>query len=356
MKKFIIGVTLLSFISTANLVSAKEKLNIQDDIQGAERQVMEQVMQNMSPEEQENVIYVDENGKVYANKSELKKEVEKLTKIKDNLFEDGKGNRFAFPDQGEKPTENKVPSVLANSALVNPFSYFKKDPVKILSASYPSLSGGTGPYRRVFSKPNYTWASAYAYLPGGTDMVDNNAAGGNGDTGYVYTGGWGNTGSAVDAGFMHGTTNHDWAPMLQINGSAYGQTPRLSESQNVFLKFWVSGTGQISMYFAGIEKSTGLQITRTYVYSAPGFSTTGGNIIKRMTTIGQTTESFTTGSHIRNVHWYSTYIGTSSTSNHAWVSTDQATDSFSGYHSYPNSTVVTVSYVNAGEETDNINL
>lgn len=361
MKRIMVGAMLLSIVSSGfNMPTTFGKSeeynksdivqsNISKNIQGVERQVIAQAMEGLEIEDQENVIYVAGDGTVYANKPELKNEVEKFKKISENVFEDSQGNRYALPAQTERPTTS--PFTVATS------TYTQEDETDIgvkLAAPYPTLSGGTGPYRRVFSKPSYSWSSAYVYLPGGTNIKDSNGPGQNGDAGFVYLGGWGRSGSAVDAGFIHGSTYSDWAPMIQINGNALGQTVRLAEAQNVYLKFLVPANDKIAMAFSGIQKSTGTQISRTYIYDVSGFSVSGGNIMKRMTTIGQSVENFKTGSYIKNVHWYNTNIGLSDSSYHPWTSVDQATDSYSGYHSYPDSTKVTVNFVNAGEETDSI--
>lgn len=362
--------TFLSILSTGNLASASDtsqeafdktaisiQSNISASIQGTERQIIANAMQGLSLEDQKNVIYITEDGTIYANKPELKDTVEKFKKINANLFEDSQGNRYALPAQTEKPNfvgSTPPTTTMSTYGLTDEPFILNNDSINIFTAPYPPLDGKTGPYRRVFSKPNYAWSSAYVYLPGGSNIKDSNGPNTIGDAGFVYLGGWGNTGSAVDAGFIHGSTNSDWAPMIQINGTPYGQSERLSEAQNAYLKFLVNANNKIAMAYSAIKKSTGTQISQTFVMDAPGFSLSGGNIMKRMTTIGQKTQNMYSGSYIKNVHWYNTLIGLSDSSYHAWSSSDQATDDYSGYHTYPDSTKVTVNFVNAGEETDTI--
>lgn len=75
-----------------------------------------------------------------------------------------------------------------------------------------------------------------------------------------------------------------------------------------------------------------------------------GNEIKRITAIASNDpQPYNTGSYLKNVRWYNSKIGTSSTSNHQWLGADTA-----GYCTYPNSTQVSSNFVNAGEETVSI--
>lgn len=221
-------------------------------------------------------------------------------------------------------------------------------------ATQPPCTGGTGPYRRITSLAAYSWEAAYVHLPGGSEISDHNYTGYqdyNGDTGHVYMGGWGQSGGNVDAGLMHSTYYDNWAPIFNIAGVGVISYPeRFASNQDVYLKFNIPSNGNIQLSVSGKLYGSSTVTTYTHVEAASGFVYNGSNILKRNTTIGQKTENLSSGSWIHNVHWYSSQIGLSSTNYHSW----QAADTYS-YCTYT-SEVVSVSYVNAGEETDNIDL
>lgn len=70
--------------------------------------------------------------------------------------------------------------------------------------------------------------------------------------------------------------------------------------------------------------------------------------IKRLTTMASKSSPHS-GSFINGVHWYNSYIGTSSTNNSPWTTSSQT----AGYCNVPSSQV-TASFINPGEETVNI--
>src|SRR5579871_5693105 len=82
--------------------------------------------------------------------------------------------------------------------------------------SSADCGGNTGPYRRVYSKEGFSSMSATVHLP--------SAAGGNiaygapSDQAYVYTGGVGAGGTAVDAGFLHDTGTDQWSVFMKLQG------------------------------------------------------------------------------------------------------------------------------------------
>jgi hypothetical protein len=278
-----------------------------------EHATIAQVMSNLDPEDRENVIYVDENGSIFTNKPELKQGVV-LTPASEVVA----AERFA----GGMSVSQELAA--------------------------PSCTSTTGPYRRVYSNASYSWLSTYVHLPGTTAEIKEYSVNGSGDTAYVYSGGWGANGDVVDAGFQHSPTYDNWSAIITVNGSPLSYTPRFLSNQDVNLKFYVPSNGQVALSVTGYDVS-GTKTTLTQVRAAAGFSSSGGNTLKRVTSIGQSVQGMYTGSYVKNVHWYSSYIGTSSTSNHVWLAADTG-----GYCSYPDSTKVQVNYVNAGEETDNI--
>lgn len=357
MKKqlLVIASSLTLILSGVIIASAKSSSNdgfIDPSITGKEKSIVQNVMAQLDPSDRENVTIIDGDGNIYANKPSLKNQVHKLIKVSGNEYTDDLGEKFTLPTPEPKPqgcpANTDVTSVSNNT--LNTDSSDSTMQISPLTASQPSCTDyNNGPYRRVYSYTGYSWMNAYVHLPGGSDIYENNSA--HGDTGFVYTGGWGNTNLAVDAGFQHSPTYDNWAPVFTINGGSYGFTPRLAANQDVFVKFYVPADGEVALYVAGND-TNGNKVANTYVRTdATGWTKSGlGNLIKRMTSIGQTqgSESFTDGSYIKNVHWYSSNIGTSSTNYHSWSASDTW-----GYCSMPSSKI-SVNYVNAGEETDNI--
>ncbi|MDQ0046841.1 hypothetical protein J2T18_001113 [Paenibacillus polymyxa] len=175
-------------------------------------------------------------------------------------------------------------------------------------------------------------------------MHDKNNPGGNGDTAHIYAGGIG--ANEVDAGFFHQPTNDNWSMFIRQNGYSYG--PLFEAGQNIFLKFYVPSSDRVALYAAGSIVGSS-QKDYTVVTDAKGWNTSGYNqSIKRLTTIASKSSPHS-GSFINGVHWYNSYIGTSSTSNSPWTASAQT----AGYCTVPSSQVTT-SFINAGEETVNI--
>lgn len=147
--------------------------------------------------------------------------------------------------------------------------------------------------------------------------------------------------------------------MTQVNSVPHGYTDRLAANQTATFKFWVSAPNQVTMYVYGTDYNTKALKNYTHIEAASGFTTDGGNIIKRMTTIGQSPyQGLKSGAYIKEVTWSNALIGTSQSLNHTWSSSDQATDASDGSNGYQTYTseVVSVNFVNAGNETDSIDL
>ncbi len=216
---------------------------------------------------------------------------------------------------------------------------------------------GTGPYRRVLSKAGttstpYSWMKTSVTLPSSNNVKEVQIN----DTAYAYIGGVSSTGVQVDAGLQHSPTYGNWAPIIYCNGKSFNtpSSERFDAGQTVTMEFYVvsdnnvrlSATGKV----AGVTKTLSVDCN-----NATGFKKNGvGNQLKRATTIGQKPENLSSGSYVYGVRWFNSYIGTSSSTNHQWLAADMP--SSGGYTSYPNSTKVSVSFVNAGEETVTIDL
>ena len=248
----------------------------------------------------------------------------------------------------------------------------------------------TGPYRRVWSKPGYAYQRSGVYLP--SDQLGElfeNKQGPAGDTCFVYVGGWGARGGAVDAGFQHGRylkrEQDDWAPFFLIEqpGGASAVTVsddrqrsgdpwRLLAGQTADLTFWVSQLGDqtiLSMTMSGvtnIDREASTLTLRAPVDARYGWSPLGGgNVLKRMTTIGQRRgqQDLQTGSYLRGVRWQGSVIGRSAADAQNWLGAHTG-----GYCTFPDPKTPAglrgdgagakwqIGYLNPGEETDSITL
>ncbi|KFI34307.1 hypothetical protein HY00_03915, partial [Peptococcaceae bacterium SCADC1_2_3] len=317
----IAGANLSSISQTEENINISGDLNIDPNIQGEEREVIEKIMRTLDPEDRENVIYISDSGKVYANKPELKSGVEPLKHVRDNVYQDSKGNQYAFPDE--------------------------------------TIKGGTGPFRRVMSKEGttqntYAWTSAYVHI--GKHPNDVYEKSGTNDTAYVYTGGKGSTGVEVDAGLQHSPTYDNWAWVTKVGTNPPYSPPeftRFKSDQDVFLKFYVNQNNQVTLSVTGYDVNN-IKKTWTKVRDASGWMKNGiGNAIKRNTTIAQAPENLLSGFYHKNVRWYNCKIGLDSTNNHNWSGSDVNTSETT---KYPNDSRVTVNWVSWAEETDHINL
>lgn len=300
-------------------------------IQGEERAVVAELMRSLEPQYRENVIYINAAGDIFANRPELKKAVNKWELVMDNLYRDPEGNICAFPDDTQIPDGYGISKT------------------EISDASILAAQGGA--YRRVKSKNSYSYMECKVHLAGGAEIYEAMST----DTAYTYVGGTGSTGVEVDAGCQHSPTYDNWAWYMKVSGTPYTYTPRFKSKQDVTLRFWVPQAGKVSLAVSGYDVN-GTYRTMTYVHDAAGWTTNGGNAMKKVTSIAQNGgDNFKSGSYHTNVHWYNSKIGTSTSSYHTWSANDMATTG--GYTSYPNQTHVIVNpYVSASEETVHIRL
>lgn len=156
----------------------------------------------------------------------------------------------------------------------------------------------------------------------------------------------------VDAGFQYGKTNEDWAFFNRPSGQEYKSGARYKSGQTVTLKFYVPSNGKVVVSTTGVRMGESSTSTQTLVADAPGWNENGsGNILKRITSIGQLSNDFNSGSFVKNVKWSNSKIGTTSSDAGQWLAAQTG-----GYCSYPNSDIVNVNYVNAGEETVSITI
>jgi hypothetical protein len=215
----------------------------------------------------------------------------------------------------------------------------------------PSTYAGTGPYRRVYGVTEYSFMSASVYLPSVPAISLTGS-----DTPYIYTGGWGTNGdTAVDAGFQYSPTYNDWSLFLSVSGGQdlSSNLPRFEAGQTVFLQFGATpttgNTATLQINATGINID-GTSVEQTLTETGVADWGAGSDTLKRMTSIAQNVQNLSDGSFIDGVDWSNSTIGLSASTEVPWLAAETG-----GYQSYTTS-VVSVNYVNAGNETDSISL
>ncbi|MRN53108.1 hypothetical protein [Paenibacillus monticola] len=325
----------LSFVTVSSLsggvVHAQSNLDafVDSNIVGKERSIVTSVLQDIPESQRGDLIVIASDGQIYTNKPELKKEVIEYTKNKEGVFEDSDGNKI-FPPKQDRPEQIQLQSPLnsfSTEVKVDEKGQQSSNTLAIegnaeliqpLVSQVPA-TGGSGPYRRVESYNSYSWASANIYLT--NDVSDNDSTAPYYDTGYLYMGGWGEASNAVDAGFKHNSLDNTYSPMMQIDGTPYGFTPRVASGQTAYLETYVGTNGNFIMH-AEYKDTTGVSRSINVSVYAPGFKQNGANIMKRMTTMGQKTEYLTTKTYLRGAVWSNARIGASTSSYHVWADSD----------------------------------
>lgn len=303
-----------------------------------EQVTMKKIMQSLDKEDRENVLFIDEDGCVIANRLELIEEFKKQNKDKFN--KDGKLKKI-------KKVTPVNEEVLPNGDL---------DLISIASTGYihPSVeypSANSGPFRRVLSTEGHSRLIANIYLPAKTsgeaymnpktvtNCTHDTTHTTTGDKGYIYTGAV-TSGGQIDMGLA---LNYDAGPNfwnetwgMFVEGAEV-ITPDYGNyklGQTVFFKYYSPQNNQAALYVSGLDKSgnTSEHTLVVAVSSTKGFRTDGqGMKIKRITSVGQSVghEDLTTGSYIKNVGWNNVKIGTYSGSEELMNSTN--TSEFGGY-------------------------
>jgi hypothetical protein len=210
--------------------------------------------------------------------------------------------------------------------------------------------GTTGPYRRTYSNEGYSFVSATVFLPSKTD--GDISYGVDGDQAYVYTGGWGANGTAVDAGFLHDYGLDQWSLFMRLQGVKQtillSPDPRLVAGAPVSFSFEVTG-GQYVLTATGtrvdgLADPAVLKAAALLDWSSEGT----GQVMKRMTSIAQNVPA-NNGSYLKNVRWSNAEIGVSGAGRSAWAGAETG-----GHCNHPDQAVVQVNYVDNANETVSI--
>lgn len=323
---------------------------IDSGIEGKDRTLMADVLSRLAPEDRENVMYVDENGKIYSNKVEIIDSTENYTSIGENQYKSKTGVTITGTGNYAKPTDTAADDDPLGGLFSAQGGEFSTNSVT------PTQGGGSGPYRRVYSNDGYSWMSTYVTLPGGDNVQDNNSDGLQ-DTAFVYVGGWSSTSTGIDAGMQHSTVHDDWAPTTLANSAMQPSPIRFKANQDIYMKFYITNPNEATLAVSGIGID-GISKTVTIVRAGvSGWNKDGiGSRLKRMTTIGQKGgESMNTGSYMKGVHWHDITIGRYDSNSSAanLIYSGWGAGQTGGYHLWDNTkkTHVSVNFISAGEET-----
>jgi len=281
---------------------------------------MERVLAVLPEEHRDNVVYLDQHGNVHVNRPELKQQVQFARPLGGGRYAWPDGSEFSLPEGNFGPAAGPTPVPTPPSGWVPP----------------PCNLETSGSFRRVLSWPGSgPWWGLYRYAAFSANVWLPDASLGqvrmaSQDTGYIYTGGWGESpDSTVDAGIQYSQRYGDWAPFIALHG---GRRPddvvwnpgRLRAGQYALLQFYVPADGYVALRVQGewIDGSWGSQVGRTMVTSwrADGLL----NRLKRVTSIAQLRRNYRSGSYLLGVHWFRTALGRSLDTLRPWDGFDTA--------------------------------
>lgn len=351
------GQTALPPASNPNVIEdAAIDAYISPTLSAQDRATMHRIMLMVRKTDRRNVIFVDDKGRAIANQPDLLKGFDRFVSIPGgppNNLVDAVGRHLSGPPIAQKPT-----TFDGRDHDMRPKGGAPTSATRSPRFSIPSDGGGTGPYRRVYSKPGYSYAAATIHLQcrPGQFPVTKTSDGTPADTGFVYLGGWGVTGySAIDAGFQHSSyedssINDNYALFVAENdnpispsiGTADNGTynefqSRFTCNQDVNLIFYVADPGYVTAVSSGNVVGGGTQTVTAVLLVRDGTAVndwpqdgggSNGVVLKRMSTIGQSdptvggpSENLVSGSYFGYypavtggdaqpfLHWYNTSIG-----------------------------------------------
>ncbi|ATW25713.1 dockerin type I domain-containing protein [Candidatus Formimonas warabiya] len=327
LRKMFLLVVLVFFTLLSIPAGAKdaEKADFIDNRLSLEDQIkMENVMKNLAKEDRENVLFIDLDGSILANRLELIEEFKKRNS--DLLGKDGKLIRW-FTTQTDTP-EKEI-----SSATTGEISMDDADaPAVITSApswgwnhpanELPNIK--SGPYRRISSTTGFSCLTAQIYLPdkySGEAFVNTDNA--KGDTLHIYSGANTSAGK-VDAGLLLNYTSETWGMFINPNPDdnpnvGWAQPKDLGNFKmgtTVDFKYYTPCDNQFALAVSGVDKygnpsnhTAVVNVPESYEFRSDGV----GMQVKRVTSIAQTFDhqDLTTGSFLRNAKWANVKIGTS---------------------------------------------
>ncbi|HZY99136.1 MAG TPA: hypothetical protein VFE36_06160 [Candidatus Baltobacteraceae bacterium] len=157
---------------------------------------------------------------------------------------------------------------------------------------YMKTFSGTGPYRRLVTKPGYSYAAGTVFLPCGATHVDPTF-----EVAFAYIGGWGVgiAGKAVDAGFQRSNAYDDYAAFINAQGfPQISKEPRFPCGHAIDFRFYAASDTALRLWTKGLTENHRIEVVEArlthpanYGWPANGGGPINGIVLKRMTTIGQ---------------------------------------------------------------------
>ena len=158
--------------------------------------------------------------------------------------------------------------------------------------AYMKVFTGTGPYRRLITKPGYSYVAGNIFLPCKAARLHANF-----ETAFAYVGGWGvgDAGKAVDAGFQRSDRFDDYAAfILAQDYHQISKYPRFLCGHTVAFSFYPPTGTELRFWTRGMTTNrrvetvvASLQHRASYGWPPNGGGPDKGIVLKRMTTIGQ---------------------------------------------------------------------
>jgi hypothetical protein len=158
--------------------------------------------------------------------------------------------------------------------------------------AYMKVFEGTGPYRRLVTKPGYSYVAGTIFLPCKASRLNARF-----ETAFAYVGGWGvgGAGKAVDAGFQRGDKFDDYAAfILAQDFPQISKYPRFACGHSVAFRFYAASDRTLRLWTRGVTTSGKVEVVvadlnhkPSYGWPPDGGGSENGIVLKRMTTIGQ---------------------------------------------------------------------
>lgn len=316
--------------------------NIDSTITGQWRNLITAVMRELPADRRANVVYFLPDGRILSNHVALAA-ASRTYRIENGTYSDMSGHVYAVPRNDPMPPQS--------SRLPVP-----------LYGTPPTNSGGTGAFRRVYSQPNFGTEDATFNAACNASHMSST------DTPYIYGGGWGNFGYAVDAGFQYGS-----------DGRLTSFVKTQSSGQMNLGPYQLECGYPTTFYFTPLSNTQGyLSTIGTTTTGMSGYGDTlvfsldpnggwsqrcSGCVLKRMVSIAQKSENlsdqsnFAVAGNSPLINWTASTVGyvTSCNGSDCYGYTYQWTSYQGGYQSYPNDPSRVIANVrDAGHETDGI--
>lgn len=157
---------------------------------------------------------------------------------------------------------------------------------------YMKTFSGTGPYRRLITKPGYSYTAGTVFLPCTATHLDPKF-----EVAFAYVGGWGvgSAGKAVDAGFQRSNLYDNYAAFINAQGfPQISKEPRFKCGHSVDFRFYAASDTELRFWAKGLTENDRVEPVEArlthpanYGWPANGGGPIEGIVLKRMTTIGQ---------------------------------------------------------------------